>query len=82
MRYNLLMAYARIQVQHTGDILSIFDAEVEHVVEPILAQAIPILHGDGDRVFLAAEQAIQLKFDFNLVACFESPRARRVPIAC
>jgi hypothetical protein len=65
------MAHARIQVQHTRDILCIFDPEIEHVVQPILAETIPILHGNGQCIFLTAEQAIQFKLDFNFLAGFE-----------
>ena len=65
------MAHARIQVQHTCDVFGIFHLEIEHVIKPILAEAIPILHCDRDRIFLAAEQAIQFKLDFNFIACVE-----------
>ena len=65
------MTHTRIQVQHTRDVLCIFDAEIEHVVEPILTKAIPILDGYGDRILLAAKKAIQFEFDFNFVTLFK-----------
>ena len=67
------MPDARIQVQHTRDVLAVFHPEIEHVVEPILAQAVPVLYRDGDCIFLSAEQTIQLKLDFDFLTRFEVP---------
>ena len=62
---NFLMAHPRIQVQHTRDIFRILHSEIDHVVQPILAQTVPVLNRYGHCIFLAAKQTIQFKFDFD-----------------
>src|SRR5580698_1581078 len=67
------MAHARIQVQYARYIFCILDAKIEDIVQPILAQTVPVLYRDRHGIFLAAEQAIHLKLDFDFVARFKVP---------
>src|SRR5215470_17639341 len=63
-----------VQIQHSCDVLRVHDAKLEDVVKPVLAQPVPVLCGDGESIVLAAQQAIQLEFYFQLLAGFKSPK--------
>ncbi len=65
------MPHARIQVEHAGDFLGVFDLKIDHVVEPILAAAVPVLHRDGHRIPSTTEETIQLELNFDVVAGLE-----------
>src|SRR5580698_8727998 len=72
-RNNFKMTHACIQVQHTRNIFGVFDSEIGHIVQPILTETVPILHGNRQRIFLTAEQTIQLKLDFNFLTWLKVP---------
>src|SRR5689334_13848852 len=73
-RSDSAVTNSRIQVQHPGHVFSILNAELEVVIQPMLAEAVPVLRGYRDGVLLPAEQTIQLEFQFAGFAVFETPQ--------
>src|SRR5271165_1108054 len=65
------MLYPGIEVKDTGNVLGVDDAKIDRVVQPVLTQSVPMLCRHRERVFIAAEQAVQFEFYFKRFLRFE-----------
>ena len=68
------MVNSRIQVQYSGDVFRIHNPKLEDIIEPVLTESIPVLGRNRQCIFLAAQQAIQFEFYFELIACLKVPQ--------
>src|SRR5438270_11465618 len=68
------MAHSCVQVQDSCNVLGVDHGEIQNVIEPILAESVPVLSRNGQCILLAAQQAIELEFDLEGFSRLESPQ--------
>ena len=60
--------YPGIEVENPRYVLRIDNLKIQDVIEPVLTESVPMLRRDGQRIFLAAQKAIEFEFHFHGLA--------------